>query len=63
MKNAKILRNYDYITRNVLDNLYYQNYYQLIGINLSRQTNRNSSHQVNLVGKLEEYHGQLICYC
>ena len=31
------LKNYDYTTGNLLDFSYYQNYYKLIGIDLSRQ--------------------------
>ena len=44
----------DYTAGNSLDYLYHQNHYKLIGINLSRQTNTNISHQINFVGKLEE---------
>ena len=40
-KRVKISRNDDYTTGNVLDCLYHQNYYRLIGIDLSRQTNTN----------------------
>ena len=40
-KLVKISRNDDYTTGNVLDCLYHQNYYRLIGIDLSRQTNTN----------------------
>ena len=32
-------RNNDYTTGNLLDFLYHQNYFKLIGIDLSRQTN------------------------
>ena len=45
----------DYTTGNVLDYLYHQNYYKLIGIDLSRQANTSIPQQVNFVGKLEEY--------
>ena len=31
-------KNDEYTTRNLLDYLYHQNYYKLIGIDLSRQT-------------------------
>ena len=34
-------RNNDFTTRNLLNYLYYQNYYKLIGINSLRQTNTN----------------------
>ena len=40
-KLVRISRNDDYTTGNVLDCLYHQNYYRLIGIDLSRQTNTN----------------------
>ena len=45
----------DYTTGNVLDYLYHQNYYKLIGIDLSRQANTSIPQQVNFVGKLGEY--------
>ena len=50
-------RNNDYITRNVLHYLYHQNYYKLIGIDLSRQTNTTIPQQINFTGKLEEDDG------
>ena len=50
-------RNDDYTTGNLLDYLYHQNYYRLIGIDLSRQTNTNIPQQVNFIGKLEEDDG------
>ena len=40
-KLVKISRNDDYTTGNVLDCVYHRNYYRLIGIDLSRQTNTN----------------------
>ena len=46
--------NDDYTTGNLLDFSYHQNYYNLIDINLSRQTNTNISQQTNFTGKLEE---------
>ena len=39
---------------NLLDYLYHQNYYKLIGIDLSRQTSTNIPQQINFTGKLEE---------
>ena len=51
MKN---LKNYDYTTRNLLDFSYDQNYYKLMGIDLSRQTNISIPQQINFVGKFEE---------
>ena len=40
----------DYTTGNLLDYLYHQKHYKLIGINLSRQSN-TSIKQFNLTGK------------
>ena len=47
-------RNDDYTKINLLDFSYSQNYYKLIGIDLSRQTNTNIPQQTNLIGKLDE---------
>ena len=49
-------RNDDY-TWHLLDLSYHQNYYKLIGKDLSRETNRNISQQINFTGKLEEDDG------
>ena len=38
----------DYTTGNLLDFLYHHNYYELIGLELSRQTNTNISQQIIL---------------
>ena len=38
-KLVEMLRKNDYITENLLNYLYHQNYYKLIGIDLSSQTN------------------------
>ena len=56
-KIIEMSRNDDYTTGNLLDFSYYQNYYKLIGIYLSRQTNTSIPHQINFVGKLEEDDG------
>ena len=40
-KPIEMSRNDDYATGNLLDFSYHQNYYKLIGIDLSRQTNTN----------------------
>ena len=56
-KPIEMSRNDDYTTGNLLDFSYYQNYYKLIGIYLSRQTNTSIPHQINFVGKLEEDDG------
>ena len=47
-------KNDDYTTGNLLDYLYHQKYYKLIGLDLSRQTNTNIPQQINFVGKFEE---------
>ena len=53
-KHIEMSKNNDYTTGNLLDYLYHQNYYKLIGIDLSRQTNTNIPQQTNLIGKLDE---------
>ena len=54
---VKILRKNDYTTGNVLEYTYHQNYYKLIGINLSRQTNTVIPQKMNFTRKLEENDG------
>ena len=49
--------NNGYTKRNLLVHLYHQNYYKLIGINLSRQTNTSIPPQINFIGKLAEHNG------
>ena len=41
----------------MMDYLYHQKFYRLIGIDLSRQTNTNIPQQINFTGKLEEDDG------
>ena len=53
----KMSRNDDYTTGNLLDYLYHQNYYKLIDIDLSRQTNTSIPQQINFVRKLDEDDG------
>ena len=53
-------KNDDYTTGNLLDYLYHQNYYKLIGVYLSRQA--NISQQINIVEKLEEDDGATIFF-
>ena len=53
-------KNDDYTTGNLLDYLYHQNYYKLIGVYLSRQA--NTSQQINIVEKLEEDDGATIFF-
>ena len=38
-KLIKMSRNNDYTTGNLLDYLYHQKYYRVIGVDISRQTN------------------------
>ena len=60
MKN--LFRNDDYITGNLLDYLYHKNYYELIGIDLSRQTNTSIPQQISFVEKLEEDDGAVMFF-
>ena len=46
-----------YTTGNLLDFSYHQNYYKLIGTNLSRQTNTNIPQLSNFIEKLEKDDG------
>ena len=55
-------RNDDYTTGNLLDYFYHQNYYKLIGIDLSRKTNKSIPQQINFVGKLEENGGAVMFF-
>ena len=55
-------KNDDYATRNQLDFSYYQNYYKLIGIDLSRQTDTSIPPQTNFTEKLEEDDGATIFF-
>ena len=55
-------RNDYYRTGNIFDYPYHQNYYKitgndLIGIDLSGQTNTSIPQHINFTGKLEEDHG------
>ena len=43
----------DYTTGNLLDYLYLQKYYQIFGIDLSRQTNTSTPEKINFVEKSE----------
>ena len=44
-------KNNDYTTGSLLDYVYHQNYYKLIDIDLSRQTNKNIPQQINFTEK------------
>ena len=41
----------------MLDFFYHENYYKLIGIDLSRQANASIPQQINFIGKLEQDYG------
>ena len=53
-KLIEMSRNNDYTAGNLLDYLYHQNCYKIIGIDLSRQTNASIPQKINFVGRLEE---------
>ena len=46
-------RNNDYTTGNLLDFAYFKENYQLIAIDLSKQTNLKNLQQINFIGTLE----------
>ena len=52
-KLVEMSRNNYYTAGNLLDYFYHQNYFKLIGIDVSRQTNMSIPQQINFVGKLE----------
>ena len=56
-KLLEMSRNNDYTAANLLDYFYHQKYYKLIGIDLSRQTNRSITQKINFRGKLSEDDG------
>ena len=50
--------NNDYTTSNLLDFAYYKENYQLIAIDLIKQTKIKDPQQINFIGKIEGYdHG------
>ena len=55
-------KNDGYTTGNLLDYLYHQSYYKLIGIDLSRQINTSIPQQINFKGKLEEDDGATMIF-
>ena len=55
-------RNDDYRTGNLLELSYHQDYYKLIGIDLSRQTNTGIPQQMNFAGKLEKDDGAVMFF-
>ena len=56
-KLVEMSRNNDYTKGNLLDYFYNQNYYKLIGIDISRPTNTTVPQEINFIGKLEEEDG------
>ena len=62
MKLIEVPGKGEYTTRNLLGFLYLQNYYKIIGIDLSRQTNTNIFQPINFTGKLEQDDGALIIF-
>ena len=52
----------NYATRNLVDHLCNQNYYKLIGIDLSRQINRSIPQQNNFTEKLEKDDGAIMFF-
>ena len=53
-KCIEMSKNNDYITGNLLDFSNHQNYYKLIGIDLSRQANTSILQQILFAGNLED---------
>ena len=47
-------KNDDYLTRKLLEFSYHQNYYKLIGIDLSEGTNPSIAQEIRFTKKLEE---------
>ena len=56
-KLIEMSRNDGYTKGNLLDHLYHQNYYKLVGVALSRQKNMSIPQQIKFVVKLEEDEG------
>ena len=54
MKNIDMSRNDGCTTVNLIDYLYHQKYYKLIGLDLSKQVNASIAQQINFRQKLEE---------
>ena len=53
-KLIEMSNNNDYTTRRLLDYLYHQKFYKLIGTDLWREANTNIPRQMNFVGTSEE---------
>ena len=52
-KPVEMSRNDDYAIGNLLESLYHEKYYKLLGIDLSRQPNASIPQQINFAGKLD----------
>ena len=61
-KLIEMARNNGCTTGDLLDYLYHQNYYKLIGKDLSRQTNTSISQNINFVGNLEQDNGVTVFF-
>ena len=61
-KPIEMPRNNNNTTENFLDYLYHQKYYELTGIDLSRQTNTRIPQQFNFVGNKEVDHGAVMFF-
>ena len=58
-------KNDDYTTGNLLDNEYFSNYYKLIAIYLSKQTeleDADTMQEINFIGKLERNEGETMFF-
>ena len=53
-KIVEMLKQNNYATENLVDLLYHQNYYELIGTELSRKTNTGIPQQITFIERLEE---------
>ena len=53
-KIVEVLKQNNYATENLVDLLYHQNYYELIGTELSRQTNTGIPQQITFIERLEK---------
>ena len=62
-KHFEMSRNDDYTTGNLLDYLFNQKNYKLIGIDLSRKASATIPQQINFVEKLEEYGVVTMFFC
>ena len=61
-KLVGIPKNNDYATEKLLDYCYDQNYFKLIGTDLSSQTNTSIRQQIIFTGKLEEDDGATVFF-